>query len=148
MGLEYEKTNIELIKSITNFLKTKNKPLVILDEYDKIADKSGVFDLFKTFYDATLDICGWVLCGTNALAKIIDNNVRKNKISYREIFSRVGKEYVTLKAISTKDIKAIAKVNGITEATDLEKIRIKMGENGDLRTLKRIIIDFKTFDNA
>lgn len=140
------KTNVELIKSIINFLKTKNKPLVILDEYDKIADKSGVFDLFKTFYDATLDVCGWVLCGTNALSKIIDSNLKKNKVSYAEVFSRIGKEYVMLKNITNKDVKSIMKANNIAEK-HFENIRLKLGDSGDLRSLKRIIIDIKTFEN-
>lgn len=147
MGLEVEKTNIELIKSIGNFIKTKNKPLIILDEYDKIADKNGVFDLFKTFYDVTLDVCGWVLCGTKSLSKIIDNNLKKNKVSYAEVFSRVGREYVMLKSISTKDIKSIMKANLIAE-NYYDNIRLKLGETGDLRTLKRIIIDIKTFEKV
>lgn len=143
MGLELNGTVAEMIKVITNFIKKQEKPLIILDEYDKIADKSGVFDLFKTFYDATLDNAGWVLCGANSLEKVIQKNIKNNKISYREIFSRVGKEYIGLKPISANDVRLICKANSINAPEQIEKIRMKMGKDGDLRALKNLIIDHK-----
>ncbi len=54
LGLNLQGSTSDMIDTITDKLKTFEKPLVIWDEFDKVLEKNGVFDLFKTFYDATL----------------------------------------------------------------------------------------------
>lgn len=139
LGLQLYGTIAEMIDAISDKLKSLDKPLVILDEYDKILEKSGVFDLFKTFYDATLGYCGFILCGTPALEQELRKRVSKNKIGYTELLSRVGREYVHLAAISTKDVRLVCEANGIAQRAAQEEIRIQLG-SGDLRQLRHLIM--------
>ncbi len=142
LGLQLYGTIAEMIDAISDKLKSLDKPLVILDEYDKILEKSGVFDLFKTFYDATLGYCGFVLCGTPALEQELRKRVSKNKIGYTELLSRVGREYVHLAAISAKDVRLVCEANGIAQRAAQEEIRIQLGQ-GDLRQLKHLVTMYK-----
>jgi DNA transposition AAA+ family ATPase len=138
LGLNLQGSVAEMIDMIIDKLKSVEKPLIIWDEYDKVLEKKGVFDLFKTFYDATLDYCGFVLCGTTALEQELRKCVQKNKIGYVELLSRCGREYVHLSALTKKDIAEVCKVNGIADVKTIEEICIQLGQ-GDLRQLKSLI---------
>jgi DNA transposition AAA+ family ATPase len=142
MGLNLQGNISEMIDEVIKKLKSTEKPLVIWDEFDKVLEKQGVFDLFKTFYDATLGYCGFVLCGATALEQELKKRVQKNKIGYVELFSRCGREYVALSHISGKDISEICKANGIASSQAIEEIRVELGQ-GDLRQLKSIIEKWK-----
>jgi DNA transposition AAA+ family ATPase len=143
MGLQLQGSISEMIDDIIERLKSLDKPLLILDEYDKILEKQGVFDLFKTFYDATLGYCGFVLCGTTALQQELGKRVKANKIGYVELLSRVGREYVQLSHINYADIKLVCNANGITDGEAIKEIRVQLGQ-GDMRQLKSIIEQYLT----
>jgi DNA transposition AAA+ family ATPase len=132
----------EMIDEIIERLKTLKSPLIIWDEYDKVLEKSGVFDLFKTFYDNTLSFCGFVLCGTTALENTLKKCVAKNKIGYVELYSRCGREFINLKHLNQSDIIAICFANGIEDGETIKNIKIRLDE-GDLRRLKSIIEHYK-----
>jgi len=139
LGLNLIGSVADMIDTITERLNSLETPLVIFDEFDKVLEKQGVFDLFKTFYDATLGACGFVLCGTTALEQELGKRVKANKIGYVELLSRCGREYVRLSHLSAKDVKMVCEANGITEAEDISEIKVQLGQNGDLRELKNLI---------
>jgi len=143
IGLQLQGSIAEMIDDISERLKTFEKPLLIIDEYDKVLEKQGVFDLFKTFYDATLGFCGFVLCGTPALQAELGKRVKANKIGYVELLSRVGREYVHLWHISNADVKLVCNANGINEIEAIKEIRVQLGQ-GDMRQLKSIIEEYLT----
>lgn len=142
LGLQVVGSTAEMIDEIIERLKTMKSPLIIWDEYDKVLEKSGVFDLFKTFYDSTLGFCGFVLCGATALENTLKKCVAKNKIGYVELYSRCGREFISLKHLTQADIIAICLANGIDSEQAVQNIKIKLG-NGDLRQLKSIIEHYK-----
>lgn len=142
LGLVLEGTISDMIDAIIEKLKSFDKPLIIWDEFDKVLEKQGVFDLFKTFYDATLGYCGFVLCGTTALEQELKKRVKSNKIGYVELFSRCGREYVALKVLSKQDITQVCMVNGVVELSQIEEVRLQLGQ-GDLRQLKSIVEQMK-----
>lgn len=116
-----------------------SKPLIILDEADKLKD--GVIQLYKTLYNKTEGYCGFVLCGTPNLRISIEKKARKDKQGYREILSRVGSVFVSLKNITSKDIRLICQSNGIAEEATINEI-IKSAQGKDLRYVR------KTVENA
>ena len=144
LGMQLTGSICEMIDEIIDKLKSAKKPLVIWDEFDKVLEKKGVFDLFKTFYDATLDFCGFVLCGTTALEDQLKKCVKSNKIGYVELFSRCGREYISLKALSVQDVAMICRCNGILDDKIIAEVRVELGQ-GDLRQLKNIIEKRKYF---
>jgi Uncharacterized ATPase, putative transposase len=126
-------TTGEMMHEIVTTLKKREKPLIILDEADKLSDQVMYF--FITLYNNLEDHCGIVLCATNHLAKRIQRGRKLNKKGYNEIFSRIGRRFIELQGISTADVTAICMANGLTEAG---KIREVMEEcENDLRRVKR-----------
>jgi len=138
LGLNLVGSVADMIDTIAEYLNSLETPLVIFDEFDKILEKQGVFDLFKTFYDATLGACGFVLCGATALEQELGKRVKANKIGYVELLSRCGREYVKLSRLSGKDIKMVCEANGINNEAEIAEIKVQLG-NGDLRELKNLI---------
>jgi len=142
MGLQLSGPVAEMIDEVIDFLKGAERPLLILDEFDKVLDKAGVFDLFKTFYDALLNHAGFVLCGAISLRNELHKRVQRNKIGYVELYSRCGRRCEALKDLSSKDVKMVCEVNGVGDAKAIEEIRIQLGR-GDLRQLKHLVTMYK-----
>lgn len=129
----------ELIESIITKLNKIDKPLLIIDEADKLKD--GVINLFKSLYNKSS--CGFILSGTPHFTKRIKKGIRLKKMGYAEIYSRLGGEFLALHPISNNDIIAIASANNITDKEYLQSLI--NSNSGDLRKLKASIevIQFK-----
>lgn len=83
-------------------LKIQDRPLLILDEADKLSD--SVLYFFITLYNHLEDECGIVLCATNHLEKRIVRGIKLNRKGYSEIWSRLGRKCVPLKGVSAADV--------------------------------------------
>ena len=125
----------EMMMTICSALQKQEKPLIILDEADKLSDQ--VLYFFITLYNKLEDHCGIVLCATQHLEKRILRGVANNKKGYAEIYSRIGRKFVKIKQSARKDVEAICTANGITD--ELEITEIFNESEGDLRRVKRKI---------
>jgi len=140
MGLDYRGYSLnEMMSEAVHFLKTDDRPLLILDEADKLTDQ--VLYFFITLYNRLENECGIVLLATNHLEKRLRGALRLNKKGYAEIWSRVGRKCIELKGVGAADIVAICEANGITSAKDIESI-IEDSES-DLRRVRRKIQVFR-----
>jgi hypothetical protein len=136
MGVDWTGCTVsEMMGEIIHNLKKQEKPLVILDEADKLSDQ--VLYFFISLYNALEDECGMVLVATDFLEKRIKKGVRVNKKGYKEIFSRCGRRFIALGGLSGRDIAAIAKANGVTDQEDIKSVIID--SECDLRRVKRKI---------
>jgi len=136
MGRDYAGSSIgEMMQEITSELKRQEKPLIVIDEADKLNDV--VLYLFITIYNMLEDHAGIILCATNYLEKRIKRGVKLNKKGYNEIYSRIGRKCIELKGLSATDISAVCQANGITDKEDIQQIFIDC--EGDLRRVKRKI---------
>lgn len=134
MGINNSMLNVpEMVEEVIEFLNSKDKPLVIIDEADKLKDP--VINFYKTFYNKT--ICGFVLCGAPYFKNRIEKGCRLAKQTYQEIFSRVGGEFLKLKGVSDQDINMICEANGIFDA--MHKDQVRNYANSDLRRAKNAI---------
>lgn len=140
MGVQAFGTVTEMVDTIIEELLKMNKPLLILDEFDKLDDP--VMKLFKSIWNKTEGHCGFVLAGAPFLRNRLDRGVKKNKQSYVEVWSRMGREYVVLNPTTTRDIEAICRANGIEMPEDMAEI-IRRADTRDLRQVKREIGTFK-----
>jgi len=140
MGIDHRGNSInEMMAEAVHFLKTDNKPLLILDEADKLTDQ--VFYFFITLYNRLENECGIVLLATKYLEKRLRRSADLSKRGYEEIWSRVGKKCIVLKGVGAADIVAICEANGITSVKEIESI-IEDSES-DLRRVRRKIQVFK-----
>lgn len=134
-GLETGGTIETLIFRFIDHIKGLNKPLVIIDQIDKLKDPS--LDLFMDFYNALDGHCGFVISGVPALKKRIERGCVLDKIGYKELRSRVGRSYLKLSPITVEDVTAICYANGITD--EEKAFMIYNNCEGDLRRVKRDI---------
>lgn len=144
MGRDYSGFTVaEMMSEVVRGLKAKERPLVILDEADKLSDQ--VLYFFITLYNLLEDRCGIMLCATDHLSKRIRRGLKLNKKGYKEIYSRIARKFIELQGVSASDITAICLANGITERKAIREI-IEDSEC-DLRRVWRKIHASRIEDN-
>ncbi len=142
-GLDDFGTVETLINRFTNHIKELSNPLVIIDQIDKLKDPS--LDLFMDFYNDLDGHCGFVLSGVPALKKRIERGCGTDRIGYKELRSRIGRKYITLKTITEQDVSAICIANGVTNEQVINEIYNTC--EGDLRRVKRSVDQYYLLNN-
>ncbi len=136
IGKDYSGLTVaEMMGEVVSILKKQEKPLIIMDEADKLSDQ--VLYFFITLYNQLEDECGILLCATDHLSKRIKKGLRLNKKGYKEIYSRIGRKFIELKGVGSTDVMQVCKANGISDAKTIKEI-YNDSEN-DLRRVKRKI---------
>ena len=125
----------ELMNEVLNSILKAEKPLIILDEVDKLNDQ--VLYFFISIYNTTEDKCGIVLQATDFFKKRITRGVSANRKGYKEIYSRFGRNFVELPNNTDRDLAEIIKANGVKEEGEI--IRITNQSEGDIRRIKRLV---------
>jgi DNA transposition AAA+ family ATPase len=132
-GLDDYGTTEELVERFIDHLSTLDKPLVIIDQMDKLKD--GSMDFFIDFYNDLVGHCGFLLSGVPALEKRIKRGVKVDRTGYFELWSRIGRKFLKLKPLTLSDVKAVCIENGLTDNDRIETI---FGNcEGDLRRVKQ-----------
>lgn len=140
MGKDYSGYTVgEMMGEVVRSLKATEKPIIIMDEADKLSDQ--VLYFFITLYNLLEDCCGLILCATNHLEKRISKGVTLNKKGYNEIKSRIGRKCIALEGLSKNDIAAVCLANGIESKEAITEV-MKDCE-GDLRRVKRKVYALK-----
>lgn len=111
-GLDSNGNKEDLIERFTRYIKGLYRPLIIIDQFDKLNETS--MDLFMDLYDDFFFQCGFLLSGVPALKKRIERGCQLDKTGYREARSRFG-SYTPLFQIKESDVKAICVANGVTD---------------------------------
>lgn len=131
------------------YLKTLEKPLIILDEAGDLHYEAWLE--IKALWNATEGTCGWYMMGADGLKAKIQRSIDCKKVGYTEIFSRFGKRYgkVVIEGEEGREMmKAtaamIAKANGAEDAAKL--LRKTMGDDG-MPSLRRIYKELRKAGN-
>uniref|UniRef100_UPI00321624D7 AAA family ATPase n=1 Tax=uncultured Draconibacterium sp. TaxID=1573823 RepID=UPI00321624D7 len=135
-GLEHTGSLRMVRDDLFDYVKTVDKPLVILDEFGDLS--LGAYMEFKAFWNATDHYCGFYAMGANGLRRKIENNISKNIIGFEEIFSRLGNKFqritpqdtYSFKKFQDKQMIQIAKANGIDNIQEM-----LARSNGSLRRI-------------
>ncbi|MCT4640414.1 MAG: ATP-binding protein [Bacteroidales bacterium] len=136
MGRDYSGLTVaEMMNEVVLTLKKTDRPLIIMDEADKLSDQ--VLYFFITLYNMLEDCCGLVLQATDHLEKRINRGLKLNKKGYKEIYSRIGRRFIELPGINSQDVISVAVKNGIEDKTELQDIVEEC--DWDLRRVKRKI---------
>jgi Cdc6-like AAA superfamily ATPase len=123
----------EMMECILDELTHQESPLIILDEVDKLPDT--VLYFFITLYNHLRDKCGIVMLATDHLNKKVMRGRKLNKRGYSEIFSRIGRRFISLRGTSKEEVAEICKANGLNEPTEINSIYNEY--EGDLRRVER-----------
>ena len=134
MGKENTGYNVaEMMDLIVDTLMRQENPLIILDEVDKLTDQ--VLYFFITLYNHLHGKCGLVLLATDFFAKRVIRGRRINKKGYSEIFSRIGRRFISLRGTDKDEVAEICKANGLKDPAAINTIYNEY--EGDLRRLER-----------
>ncbi len=132
-GLSGDGTIEEQVERFTDNLEGLSKPLVIIDQLDKLSDSS--LDLFMDFYNDLDGYCGFLISGVPALKKRILKGCQRDKTGYKEFYSRVGSNFIYLDDVSRDDVAKICIANGLDDEEKITEIFNMC--SGDLRRVKR-----------
>ena len=121
MGKENQGYNVsEMMDLIVETLLKQDRPLIVLDEADKLNDQ--VLYFFITLYNYLKGKCGIVLMATDFLSKRIMRGYRMNKKGYAEILSRVGRKFIQLHGVNNEEVKLICEANDLSNPQDIAEV--------------------------
>ena len=123
----------ELMNEVVSQLRKQDKPLIIMDEVDKLKDE--VIYFFITLYNKLHGLCGIVWTSTPVIVGRIDKGINRNKKGFQEIKSRVGSRFIGLHGTNKNEVVQLCEANDITEAEDINRVFNEYG--GDLRRIDR-----------
>lgn len=133
-GLKVRETLQEIIRE----LLTKDAPLLIFDEGDKLTD--SVLYYYVSLYNALEDLCGMVFLSTDYIQKRISRGVQSCKKGYDEIDSRICRRFVGLTAVNSNEVAAICRANGLEDELAIEAVKKEAAScKNDLRRVKKSI---------
>lgn len=127
----------DILFLVISTLSTRNAPLLIFDEADKLTD--SVLAYFITIYNHLEDKVGIVFLSTSYIQRRISNGLRYNKKGYKEIHSRIGRKFFEVKPTTTNDIYAICRGNGMSETETKKVIKEADKADNDLRRVKKVV---------
>lgn len=155
-GKEYTKVD-QIGMKVVKFFKqrSKKKPLLIIDEADKLRDSA--LRWFIHLYNECEDEMSLIIAGTPHLEQKIIRGVRLKKLGFDELESRFGRAYISLIGATFNCVKQICSVNGVEDLATQKSIfdelkpvfkEIPLGGGqvtsvkviDDLRRLKRVVI--------
>lgn len=132
-GMEAEGTLEQMVDTFIGHVMGLENPVIIIDQMDKLKD--GAFDLFMDMYNDLFRCCSFFVSGVPALKKRILRGAKNDKIGYREVFSRLHKNFVTLADVDLEDVTAICQANGLTDEEEISLIFNQC--DGDLRIVRK-----------
>lgn len=139
MGKHFIGSTYDMMGFIISEMRRQDSPLIILDEVDKLDDKSLRF--FITLYNRLNKLCGVVWTATDNISRRINRGLRLGKTGYDEIYSRIGSTHINLTGTNYEEVKAICEANGITDMEEINRLNNEYG--GDLRRVDRVILKNK-----
>ncbi|MFK5855410.1 MAG: ATP-binding protein [Bacteroidota bacterium] len=134
-GLDSDGKTDELIERFINHLIGLEKPILIIDQADKLNDPS--LDLFMDFYNELDGYCSFILSGVPALEKRLLKGKLRDKSGYAEYWSRIGRKTIHLRPINFKDVKDICLANHLDDDSKIQEIFNTC--EGDLRRVKKSV---------
>ncbi|MBQ7899333.1 MAG: ATP-binding protein [Bacteroidales bacterium] len=128
----------ETLAAIVKELVRMDHPVLIFDEADKLTDR--VLYFYVSLYNALEGKCGMMLLSTHSIRRRMEQGILKQKKGYDELDSRIGRQFVPLKAVTTDEVAEICRANGLQKQEAISKVTKEAAEvSNDLRRVKRSV---------
>lgn len=138
----------KMSQSLFDFFLGRDKPLLILDEWDKLTVDAQRFMI--PLYNETKGHLGLVISGTEYLEQNIKQRVTWRQKGFDEIDSRLGRNFIHLIGATKRDVTAICKANGIDNENAIAEIWQEctpVDRNHDHRTVK-VVTDLRRLERV
>ena len=128
----------ETLQAIIKELVKKERPLLVFDEGDKLAD--SVLYYYVSLYNALEDKCGMVFLSTNYMEERMRRGVMKGRKGYDELESRICRRFVPLDLVTSAEVEGICIANGVTDRSAIRTVIAEAHSCGnDLRRVKKSV---------
>lgn len=128
----------ESLKAIIKELVKRERPLLIFDEGDKLAD--SVLYYYVSLYNALEDKCGMVFLSTNYMQERMRRGIDRGRKGYDELESRICRRFVPLDLVTAAEVEGICRANGLESAAAIKTVISEAHSCGnDLRRVKKAI---------
>jgi len=101
IGVDPLGTLAEVKAEVKYYLNILPSPIVIIDEAGDL-DYPAFLDL-KEYWNGTENSCAWYLMGAEGLREYIDRGIRRRKVGFRELFSRLSERYTSVVPIDPQE---------------------------------------------
>jgi Cdc6-like AAA superfamily ATPase len=133
----------DMIEFITQRFLQLNKPMLLIDEFDKLPNKVKMLTI--SLFNRLENHCAIIICGSKALKKQMERNVVLNKVGFDEMASRFALKtndpsvlrFKEPPQLSENDVTMICEGNGITDTDEIQEVIDDCA--GDKRRIKRKI---------
>lgn len=122
----------ERLQMLVDSLRKMEKPLIIIDEIDKLED--NVLSYFITLYNDLDGLCGFVWTSTKTIERRIISGLEKKK-GYKELYSRIGRKFIELVGTDHDEVKELCLSRGIVNIEEVNTIYNEF--EGDIRRIDR-----------
>lgn len=138
---EFMGSVLTLIRQLENEIERREKPIVIIDEPEKLPNK--VLNVFIDLYNTIHRKAGIIMLGTPNLKERVKLNRQRGKVGYNEIYSRLGLNWTVIPSPGPKDASKVLQANGITDQLTITKIINESTDDlhggVDLRRVDRLV---------
>lgn len=129
----------EKLSRLIGVLRKMRRPVLILDEADKLADSLLLYCV--TLYNKLEGHCGIVMLSTDYIKKRMRSGLVCNKRGFNELHSRIGRKFFETEKTSPADIAAVCLANGLTDERAIDGvIKDAEGYDYDLRRVRKSVL--------
>jgi hypothetical protein len=110
-GLKAQGTVPELMEQFTTAIKSKEEPIIIVDDAHKLKDR--VLHLLVLLSNSLAGKAGIIIMGAEGLRMRIVEGVRLGRTGFDDIFKSIGKRFITLGSLGQQDAELVCHARGI-----------------------------------
>lgn len=129
-------TTAEMVDVIVKTLAKRPGALVIWDEADKLRNK---IVMFIELYNELKGRVGFFICGTPRLRMNIEQGAKKDKLGFKEVYSRLGNVFLALGEEQQADVADICNANGLNDEAAIASVWQEYMKTRDLRRVETLI---------
>jgi hypothetical protein len=117
----------EMLKKLTEVIGSKDQPLLIIDDAQKLKDR--VLHLVVLLANGLMDKAGIIIMGDDKLRTRIIDGVRLKRTGFNDIYKTIGRRFITLNYLSPGDVAAVCHANGLHDEDVIDYIRDACNNN-------------------
>lgn len=135
-GHEADGTAPAMLRQLVSVIMEKEQPLLVIDDAHKLKDR--VLLLLVLLANSVAGAAGIIMMGDATMRMRIIEGMRLQRPGFDEIYKTIGRRFITLNYLSTGDVPAVCRANGIHDEDTIDYITDM--SNNSLHTATSLIV--------